>query len=30
MASNKEIYPIPETEEEEGFNRRVEINIVNF
>ena len=30
MGSKNEIYPIPETEEEEGFNRRVEINIINF
>lgn len=30
MGSKYEVYPIPETEEEEGFNRRVEINIVNF
>ena len=30
MGSKKEVYPIPETEEEEGFNRRVEVNIVIF
>jgi len=30
LGSKNEVYPIPETEEEEGFNRRVEINIVNF
>ncbi len=30
MGSKNEIYPIPETEEEEGFNRRVEIKIVKF
>lgn len=30
MGSKNEVYPIPETEEEEGFNRRVEINIINF
>ena len=30
MGSKNEIYPIPETEEEEGFNRRVEIRITDF
>ncbi len=30
MGSKNEIYPIPETEEEEGFNRRVEINVKDF
>ncbi|MCF6364581.1 MAG: OmpA family protein [Bacteroidales bacterium] len=30
MGSKNEVYPIPETEEEEGFNRRVEINIISF
>jgi len=30
MGSKNEVYPIPETEEEEGFNRRVEINILKF
>ncbi len=30
MGSKNEIYPIPETEEEEGFNRRVEINIIEM
>lgn len=30
MGSKKEVFPIPETEEEEGFNRRVEVNIVSF
>lgn len=30
LGSKNEVYPIPETEEEEGFNRRVEINIVKF
>ncbi len=30
MGSKNEIYPIPETEEEEGYNRRVEINIITF
>ena len=30
MGSKNEIYPIPETEEEEGYNRRVEIRITDF
>ncbi len=30
MGSKNEIYPIPETEEEEGFNRRVEINVIKL
>jgi outer membrane protein OmpA-like peptidoglycan-associated protein len=30
MGSKNEIYPIPETEEEEGYNRRVEIRVTNF
>jgi len=30
MGSKNEVYPIPETEEEEGFNRRVEVNILRF
>ena len=30
MGSKNEIYPIPETEEEEGYNRRVEIRIVEY
>ncbi len=30
MGSKNEVYPIPETEEEEGYNRRVEIRIVEF
>jgi len=30
MGSKNEVYPIPETEDEEGFNRRVEVNIVKF
>ncbi len=30
LGSKDEIYPIPETEEEEGYNRRVEIRVVEF
>jgi outer membrane protein OmpA-like peptidoglycan-associated protein len=30
LGSKNEIFPIPETEEEEGYNRRVEINIVEM
>ena len=30
MGSKREVYPIPETEEEEGYNRRVEVNVVIF
>ncbi len=30
MGSKNEIYPIPENEEEEGYNRRVEIRITDF
>lgn len=30
MGSKNEIYPIPETEEEEGYNRRDEIRITDF
>ena len=30
MGSKYEVYPIPETEEEEGLNRRVEINVIKF
>ncbi len=30
MGSKNEVYPIPETEEEEGYNRRVEIRIKEF
>ncbi len=30
FGTKKEVYPIPETEEEEGYNRRVEINILKF
>jgi outer membrane protein OmpA-like peptidoglycan-associated protein len=30
MGSKFEVYPIPETEEEEGLNRRVEINVIKF
>jgi outer membrane protein OmpA-like peptidoglycan-associated protein len=30
MGSKYEIFPIPETEEEEGYNRRVEINVIEM
>ncbi len=30
MGSKNEVYPIPETEEEEGYNRRVEVNILDL
>jgi outer membrane protein OmpA-like peptidoglycan-associated protein len=30
FGSTKEIYPSPENEEQEGYNRRVEINILKF
>jgi outer membrane protein OmpA-like peptidoglycan-associated protein len=30
LGSKNEIYPIPETEEEEGYNRRVEINVIEM
>ncbi len=30
MGSKNEVYPIPETEEEEGYNRRVEIRVLEF
>jgi outer membrane protein OmpA-like peptidoglycan-associated protein len=30
FGSTKEMYEMPETEEQEGFNRRVEINILKF
>lgn len=30
MGSRNEVYPIPENEEEEGYNRRVEIRFIDF
>ncbi len=30
LGSEHEVYPTPRTEEEEGFNRRVEVNFVKF
>ncbi len=30
LGSKNEVYPIPETEEEEGYNRRVEIRVIEF